>query len=34
MLYWALVASGEITLRRVDGWQHLADKPAALDLAA
>lgn len=34
MLYWALVASGEITLRRVDGWQHLADKPATLDLAA
>lgn len=34
MLYWALVASGEITLRRVDGWQHLADQPAALDLAA
>ncbi|MGH8279584.1 MAG: IS256 family transposase [Gammaproteobacteria bacterium] len=34
MLYWALVASGEITLRRVDGWQHLTAKPAALDLAA
>lgn len=34
MPYWALVASDEITLRRVNGGQHLMDKPAALDLAA
>ncbi len=36
MLFWALLASGQITLRRVDGWDTLhvapADKP--LDLAA
>ena len=35
MLFWALLASGQITLRRVDGWDTLhvppADRP--LDLA-
>jgi len=37
MLFWALMASGQITMRKVDGWQTLAEKPAAavpLDLAA
>src|ERR1700692_3997760 len=36
MLFWALLASGQITMRKVDGWQsltqNLADKP--IDLAA
>ena len=36
MLFWALMASGQITMRKVDGWQSLAEKPAAqiIDLAA
>lgn len=34
MLFWALLASGQITLRKVDGWQSLHNKPIALDLAA
>ncbi len=34
MLFWALLASGQITMRRVDGWQSLARHPAELDLAA
>ena len=36
MLFWALLASGQIAMRKVDGWQSLADKPAdqAIDLAA
>ena len=35
MLFWALLASGQITMRKVDGWQTLAEKPAVLlDLAA
>src|SRR5512143_567079 len=36
MLFWALLASGQIVLRRVDGWDTLAVAPApqALDLAA
>ncbi len=36
MLFWALLAAGQITMRKVDGWQTLADKPAAqcIDLAA
>jgi transposase-like protein len=36
MLFWALLASGQITMRKVDGWQTLAEKPAAqcIDLAA
>jgi putative transposase len=36
MLLWALLASGQITMRKVDGWQTL-DKPIqpmTLDLAA
>jgi hypothetical protein len=36
MLFWALLASGQITMRKIDGWQtptqKLADKP--IDLAA
>jgi transposase-like protein len=37
MLFWALLASGQITMRKVDGWQTLNELPAAtvpLDLAA
>jgi putative transposase len=36
MLFWALMASGQITMRKVDGWQSLAEKPSnqEIDLAA
>ena len=36
MLFWALLASGQITMRKVDGWQTLTDKltPQCIDLAA
>ncbi len=36
MLFWALLASGQINMRKVDGWQTLAEKPIAqpIDLAA
>jgi len=36
MLFWALLASGQINMRKVDGWQTLATKPVAqpIDLAA
>ncbi len=37
MLFWALLASGQITMRKVNGWQTLGEKPAApvpVDLAA
>jgi len=36
MLFWALLASGQITMRKVDGWQTLATKPTdpVIDLAA
>ena len=36
MLFWALLASGQINMRRVDGWQTLATPPLAqpIDLAA
>jgi transposase-like protein len=34
MLLWALLASGQITIRRVDGWQTLERSPTDLDLAA
>jgi putative transposase len=36
MLFWALLASGQITMRKVDGWQTLAQQPAlqCIDLAA
>ena len=26
MLFWALLASGQITMRKVDGWRSLAEK--------
>jgi putative transposase len=36
MLFWALMASGQITMRKVDGWQSLVEKPSdqVIDLAA
>ena len=35
MLFWALLASGQITMRKVDGWQTLADPTdQPIDLAA
>ena len=36
MLFWALLASGQIILRKIDGWQSLGIKPIAqpIDLAA
>jgi transposase-like protein len=34
MLFWALLASGQITMRRVDGWPSLERSPTNLDLAA
>ncbi|MGA3341864.1 MAG: transposase, partial [Methylocella sp.] len=36
MLFWALMASGQITMRKVDGWQSLVKKPSdqVIDLAA
>ena len=36
MLFWALLASGQITMRKVDGWQTLTQKLAhkPIDLAA
>ena len=36
MLFWALLASGQITMRKVGGWQTLAETPTVqcIDLAA
>ena len=36
MLFWALLACGQINMRKVDGWQTLATKPIdqPIDLAA
>jgi putative transposase len=36
MLFWALLASGQIIMRKIDGWQTLATKPTdqPLDVAA
>jgi hypothetical protein len=36
MLFWALLASGQITLRKVDGWKtlHIAPAEHILDLVA
>ena len=36
MLFWALLASGQINMRKVDGWKTLTEKPIAqpIDLAA
>jgi hypothetical protein len=35
-LLWALMASGQITMRKIDGWQTLSQpiEPMTLDLAA
>ena len=34
--FWALLASGQINMRKIDGWQTLATKPIdqPIDLAA
>ena len=36
MLFWALLASGQITMHKIDGWETLGEKPSdrAIDLAA
>ena len=36
MFFWALLASGQINMRKIDGWQTLATKPIdqPIDLAA
>jgi hypothetical protein len=36
MLFWALLAPGQINMRKVDGWQTLTTKPIdqSIDLAA
>jgi putative transposase len=36
MLFWALLAGGQITMRKAGGWQTLAEKPAdqIIDLVA
>jgi len=36
MLFWALLASGQIVMRTVDGWETLSQPldPVTLDLAA
>ena len=36
MLFWALLASGQIVMRKVDGWPSLSQKPSdqIIDLAA
>ena len=33
MMFWALVASGQICMRKVDGWKTFAVKPADLPIA-
>ncbi len=32
MVFWGLLASGQITLRKVDGWRSLAQAPIPLPL--
>ncbi|MGH6863704.1 MAG: IS256 family transposase, partial [Methylocella sp.] len=36
MLFWALLASGQITMRKADGWPSLGEMPSGqiIDLAA
>jgi putative transposase len=36
VLFWTLLASGQITVRKADAWQRLAEKPSdqIIDLAA
>src|ERR1700684_192181 len=33
MLFWALLASGQISMRKVDGWQTLGEKPSSQIIA-
>jgi len=32
MLFWSLLASGQITMRKVDGWPSLGEPPASMHL--
>ena len=32
MLFWSLLASGQISMRKVDGWQTLGEPPASMHL--
>ncbi|HQT74522.1 MAG TPA: IS256 family transposase [Acidiphilium sp.] len=32
MLFWSLLASGQITMRKVDGWQSLGEPPVSMHL--
>jgi hypothetical protein len=34
MLFWALLASGQINMRKVDGWQTLATRPSISQLTS
>jgi hypothetical protein len=36
MLFWALLASGQINMRKIDGWKTLSEtlSPKSIDLAA
>jgi hypothetical protein len=34
MMFWALLASGQIIMRKVDGWQTLATKPIDQPIAS
>lgn len=36
MLFWALMASGQNSMRKIDGWRTMPDKPLdfQIDLAA
>ena len=36
MLFWALLASGQIVTRKIDRWQNIAEKPSnqIIDIAA
>ena len=36
MLFWALLAAGQIIMRKIDGWETLAERLSdqAIDLAA
>jgi hypothetical protein len=36
MLFWALLASGQIAMRKVDGWPSFSEKPSEqlIELAA
>jgi len=32
MLFWSLLASGQITMRKDDGWQNLGEPPTSMPL--